>query len=48
MKWYWFYIAAVLAFLGLVLNGAPVLPVLAGVSVSALVFWLNNRKTKSV
>jgi len=47
MKWYWFYLAAVLAVLALVLNGAPVFPVLAGVAVSALIFWMRGRKANA-
>lgn len=44
MNWMWFYVAAVLAFLALVLNGAPALPVLAGIGVVGLLNW---RKAKS-
>ena len=43
MKWMWFYVAAMLAFLALVLNGAPPLPVLAGIGAVALLNWRKNK-----
>jgi hypothetical protein len=40
MKALWFNVAALVVFFGLVLNGAPVLPVLAGVlGAAGLNFW---------
>lgn len=35
MKWFWFNFAAVIAFFSLVLHGAPLVPVLAGVGLAA-------------
>ena len=48
MKWYWFYIASVLAFFALVLNGAPIVPVVAGIAASAALFWLRKRNARTV
>jgi len=43
MKWMWFYVASVLAFFALVLNGAPLVPVLAGIGAVALLNWRKHK-----
>jgi len=48
MKWMWFNFSALIVFCALVLNGAPPVPILAGIAGAAVLNRLRLRRTTMI